>query len=111
VSQQVRPTALFPKFHTASRLRFDIEKIDSVMTLGIGERICLVGNRSKILLERLCINALLSERHGGFGSPHLIIIDAGNQSDIYQCVNFAHQHGLDVKDILKRVVVSRPFTN
>lgn len=107
------PTAsiLFPpKFHTASRLRFDIEKIDSILTLGIGERICLVGNHSKILIERLCISALLSERHGGFGSPNVIIIDAGNSSDIYSYVNFARQYGLDILDVLKRIIVSRPFT-
>ena len=114
ISQQdnSNPTAsLFPpKFHIASRLRFDIEKIGSILTLGIGERICLVGNHSKILIERLCISALLSERHGGFGSPNVIIIDAGNKSDIYQYVNFARQYGLDIKDILKRIIVSRPFT-
>jgi hypothetical protein len=107
------PTAsLFfpPKFHTASRLRFGVEKIDSILTFGFGERICLVGNHSKILIERLCINALLSERHGGFGSSSVIIIDAGNSSDIYNYVNFARQYGLDIKDILKRIIVSRPFT-
>ena len=80
------------------------------MTLGIGERMCLVGNHSKILIERLCISALLSERHGGFGSPNVIIIDAGNSSDIYSYVNFARQYGLDIRDILKRIIVSRPFT-
>jgi len=99
-----------PKFHTASRLRFDVEKIDSILTFGIGEHICLVGNHSKILIERLCVNALLSERHGGFGSSNVIIIDAGNSSDIYNYVNFARQYGLDIKDILKRIIVSRPFT-
>src|SRR5215469_9955997 len=98
------------QFHTASRLRFGVEKIDSILTFGIGEHICLVGNHSKILIERLCINALLSERHGGFGSSNVIIIEAGNSSDIYNYVNFARQCGLDIKDILKRIIVSRPFT-
>jgi hypothetical protein len=112
-SQQENPTAslLFPpKFHTASRLRFDIEKIDSILTLGIGECRCIVGNHSKILIERLCISALLPESHGGFGSPNVIIIDAGNSCDIYGCVNFARQYGLDIKNILKRIIVSQPFT-
>jgi hypothetical protein len=98
------------RFHTVSRLNFDIKKIDSVLTFGIGECISLIGNYSKILIERLCIRALLSERHGGFGSPYVIIIDAGNSSDIYSSVNFARQYGLDLKDTLKRIVVSRPFT-
>ena len=77
---------LSTRFHTVSRLSFDIKKIDSILTFGIGGCILLIGN-SKILLERLCIRALLSERHGGFGSPYVIIIDAGNSSDIYSCVN------------------------
>src|SRR5262245_1037831 len=50
------------RFHTVSRLNFDIKKIDSVLTFGIGECVSLIGNYSKILLERLCIRALLSER-------------------------------------------------
>jgi DNA-directed RNA polymerase subunit RPC12/RpoP len=97
-----------PKFRTASRLRFDIEQTDS-LAIDIGERVCLVGKCST-LINRLCITALLPERHCGFGSPHIIIIDAGNQSDIYECVNFARQYGLDIKDILRRIVVSRAFT-
>jgi hypothetical protein len=112
-SQQENPkvSLLFPpKFHTASRLRFDTEKIGSILTLGIGECICIVGSHSKILIERLCISALLPESHGGFGSPNVIIIDAGNSSDIYGCVNFVRQYGLDIKAILKRIIVSRPFT-
>jgi len=98
------------RFHSVSRLSFDIKKIDSILAFGIGECISLIGNYSKILIERLCIRALLSERHGGFGSSYVIIIDAGNSSDIYNSVNLARQYGLDLKDTLKRIVVSRPFT-
>src|SRR5215831_7740025 len=96
---------LRPKFQIASRLKFD----DS-LAINIGERVCLVGKCSSTLVDRLCLTALLPERHGGFGSPHVIIIDAGNQSAIYQCVNFARQYGLDIKDILRKIVVSRAFT-
>ena len=46
------------RFHTVSRLNFDIKKIDSVLTFGIGECVSLIGNYSKILIERLCIRAL-----------------------------------------------------
>jgi len=97
-----------PKFQTASGLRFDIEQTDS-LAIDIGERVCLVGKCSTPV-DRLVITALLPERHGGFGSPHVTIIDGGNQSDIYQCVDFARQYGLDIKDILRRILVSRAFT-
>ncbi len=108
--QTIQKLSLRLKFQTASRLCFDIEKIDSVLNLGIGDRICIVGNHSKTLVERLIISSLLPESHGGFGSENVIIIDAGNCSDIYRCVNLARQYGLDIKNILKRIVVSRPFT-
>jgi hypothetical protein len=52
----------------------------------------------------------MSRRHGGFGSPSVIFIDAGNCSDIYQCVNFARQYGLDIQKVLDSIMVSRPFT-
>ena len=74
-----RPRTLHPKFQTASRLRLD------ALTIDIGERVCLIGKCST-LVDGLCITALLPERHGGFGSPHVVIIDAGNSSDIYSCV-------------------------
>ena len=88
-----RPLPPQPKFHTASRLRLDL---NNSLTIDIGERICLVGRRSKTLVKRLCINALLPEKYGEFGSPHVIVIDAGNSSDIYSCVNVARQYGLDI---------------
>ena len=47
------------RFHTVSRLNFGIKRIDSILTFGIGECISLIGNYSKILIERLCIRALL----------------------------------------------------
>ncbi len=99
-----------PKFQTASRLCFDIEKIDSVLNLEISDRVCIVGNHSKTLVERLIISSLLPESHGGFGSENVIIIDAGNCSDGYRYINLARQYGLDIKNILKQIVVSRPFT-
>ncbi len=106
----VQKPLLRPKFQTASRLCFDIEKIDSVLNLEISDRVCIVGNHSKTLVERLIISSLLPESHGGFGSENVIIIDAGNCSDVYRCVNLARQYGLDIKNTLKRIVVSRPFT-
>ena len=41
------------RFHAVSRLNFDIKKIDSVCTFGIGECVSLIGNYSKILIERM----------------------------------------------------------
>ncbi len=103
----------------STKLAFDIAEIDSLLDLSDkGGSICVVSSRksrdggwhSNTLVTRLCVRALMSRRHGGFGSPSVIFIDAGNCSDIYQCVNFARQYGLDIQKVLDSIMVSRPFT-
>jgi Rad51 protein len=113
-----------PKIQTAyeqfsNRLTFGIEKIDSVLQLTTGEIVCIVSTdhnnynkyANNILLSRLCVRAVMSNRQGGFNSPKVIFVDAaGNASDVYQCVNFARQYGLNIKKTLQSIVVSRSFT-
>jgi hypothetical protein len=81
-----------------NKLSFDIAQIDRCINLidrGGDGGLCITSSGSSlrhtnnILLTRLCVRALLSKRQGGFGSPSVIFVDAGNCSDIYQCVNFA----------------------
>jgi hypothetical protein len=38
------------------------------------------------------------------------MIDAGNNSDVYQTVNFARQYGMDFRKVLNRIIVTRTFT-
>ena len=99
------------------RLSFDIAQIDRCLELtDRGGGLCITSSGSSlrhtnnILLTRLCVRALLSKRQGGFGSPSVIFVDAGNCSDIYQCVNFTRQYGLDIQKVLDSIIVSRPFT-
>lgn len=103
----------------SAKLAFDIAEIDSLLDLSdSGGSICVASSResrdggwhANTLVTRLCVRALMSRRHGGFGSPSVIFIDAGNCSDIYQCVNFARQYGLDIQKVLDGIMVSRPFT-
>ena len=99
-------------------LTFDIEKIDSCcINLTTEDFVCIVGSGGErkyanTLLMRLCIRALMSKRHGGFESTNVIFVDAGGGScsDIYQCVNFARQYGLDIKKVLQSIMVTRAFT-
>ncbi|MDQ3975319.1 MAG: hypothetical protein M3264_02225 [Thermoproteota archaeon] len=110
------------KRRTSTKLIFfDIAKIDSFLDLSDrGGSICVVSNRksrdgdswhaNNTLVTRLCVRALIPRRHGGFGSPSVIFIDAGNCSDIYKCVSFIRQYGLDQQKTLDRIIVSRPFT-
>ena len=103
-------SSVLPKFQTAY---VDIEKIDSChINLTIKDCVCIVGKReyTNAILMRLGVRALMSKRQGGFESTNVIFIDAGNNSDVYQCVNFARQYGLDIKKVLQSILVTRAFT-
>ena len=100
-----------------SKLTFDISQIDSLLDFADRGAICVTSSSGRdgswhanTLVTKACVRALMSRRQGGFGSPSVIFIDAGNCSDIYECVDFARQYGLDSDKILDSIIVSRPFT-
>jgi hypothetical protein len=102
-----------PKLQTAYdllRFSFDIEKLDSVMRLGSAGSLCIVGHNANLILSRLCVRALMPTRFGGLDSPHVMIVDAGNKSDLYQTVSFIRQYHMNVDNTLDRIIVNRPFT-
>ena len=102
--------------HTSNKLAFDIEKIDSLLNLNAHGSLCIIGEQkyTQLLIDRLCVHSLLPKRYGGTVAgpnyPKIIVIDAGNCTDIYQFVDFARQYGLEVKKVLQSIVVSRVFT-
>ena len=129
---------LSSKFQTAydefiNKLMFDVEALDFILqsldTDDITLAIISNNNHSKnnrkfinILLTWLCVYSLsLRRRQAGFSlssassssppsSPYVVIVDAGNSLDFYQFVEFIRQYGLDIKETLQRIVVSRAFT-
>lgn len=107
------PAHLQP-FQTAyeikATLNFGLRGIDSFLSLHLGDRLCVAGSSANLFVARLCLQALVPIRQGGIGVQSIIFIDAGNSSDIYQCVSFARQLGLDIQKVLTGIVVSRAFT-
>jgi hypothetical protein len=93
---------------------FDIDEIDSLLNLNAKGSLCIIGEQkyTQLLIDRLCVHTLLPRRHGGIGLDYskIIVIDAGNCSDVYQYVNYCRQYGLEVNKVLRNVVVSRVFT-
>jgi DNA-directed RNA polymerase subunit RPC12/RpoP len=111
--QPIRPQLLQTAYDFIGFAPLDLRKIDSCLNCPtVGESLCIIGEQehANMLLTRLYVRALMSRREGGFDSPHVILIDAGNNSDVYQCINFARQYGLNIKNILQRIIVSRAFT-
>jgi Rad51 len=97
------------------KLTFDIPQIDLSLDFADRGATCVTSSRddgwhTNTLVTRACVRALMSRRQGSFESPSVIFIDAGNCSDIYECVDFARQYGLDIDKILNSIIVSRPFT-
>lgn len=100
-------------FHIASqipRLTLDIAKIDPALHFfSLHQKVALVGYDVQKLIERMIVRAQLPHKYGGLDSS-VILIDAGNSSDPYLCVNFARQYGLDVKKTLSKIISARAFT-
>jgi DNA-directed RNA polymerase subunit RPC12/RpoP len=102
-----------PKIQTADtllKLRFDIAKIDSFIGLRKTDLCCITGYNANILLTRLCVRSLLSERHGGLNCPYVLVADTGNRSDVYGAINFAMQYGMNKERVAERILVIRAFT-
>jgi DNA-directed RNA polymerase subunit RPC12/RpoP len=110
--REIELTSL-PRFQTAydlTKFKIDIDKISKFMPLTTIGSLCIVGQTANLLLTRLCVRSLLPAKHGGLGSPFVIIVDAGNKSDFYQTVDFCKQYGLNLQNTLDRIIVSRTFT-
>lgn len=104
------PTIVFQKASQLPKITFDIDKIDSILQfLTPDQKICIAGIHTQKLVERLCVRAQLPCRYGGLDSK-VLLIDGANSSDLYQCVDFAQQYGLDVKKILSGIISCRTFT-
>ena len=109
VSKPQKPV-LFQSASQVPRLTIDIEKMDSQLHLfSLGQKVAIIGNHSQKLIERLVVRAQLPHRYGGLDS-HVILVDAGNSSDPYLGISFARQYGLDIKNVLSKVISSRAFT-
>jgi len=108
-----KPRLLSTVFQKASRLpklTLDIPQLDQVLHfLTPHHKVCIAGIYTQKLIERLCVRAQLPHRYGGLDTT-VLLIDGANSSDLYQCVDFAQQYGLDVRKVLRKVISSRSFT-
>jgi len=110
-----------PRFQNAyeylDNIKLEIKGLKSTIELEIHDIVCVVGisELTNILLTRIGVCCLLPRRSCGFISnctshSNVLVIDAGNSTDVYQYVEFGRQYGLNTKQVLQRVVVTRVFT-
>jgi hypothetical protein len=93
-----------------ARLGLGISEIDSFLALRAGDRLCVTGHCANLLVTRLCVRAFMPVRQGGLGAESVVVVDAGNSSDVYRCASFARQFGLEIQKVLRGIAVSRTFT-
>ena len=67
------------------------------------------GVASNIMLFKLCVRCQLPPSRGGLGSS-VVFVDGGNVFNPYVVAEVARGHGLNPKNVLERIYVSRAFT-
>jgi len=94
----------------ASRLQLGISEVNMIFPgFEAGDFIVLKGPASNLLLFDLCIRCQLPTSKGGLSSPALFI-DGGNIFDPYVVAEAARRYGLNPRDALEKIYVSRAFT-
>ena len=105
-----KPAVVFKKASSLPKLTLDIQKLDELFHfLTLNDKLCISGIQTQKIIERICVRAQLPSRYGGLNSK-VLLVDGANSSDLYQCVDFAQQYGLNVNKILDGVISSRAFT-
>ena len=100
---------VFKKASHLPKLILDVPKLDETLHfLTLSNKVCISGTYTQKLLERICVRAQLPPRYSGLDSK-VLLVDGANSSDLYLCVDFAQQYGLDVNKILDRIISSRVF--
>ena len=67
------------------------------------------GLASNLMLFELCVRCQLPLSRGGLGSS-AVFVDGGNVFNPYIVSEIARSHGLNPKDVLEKIYVSRAFT-
>jgi hypothetical protein len=78
--------------------------------LAVGDFAVLHGSSSVVSLSSLlCVRAQLPVQLGGLGG-NVVFVDGGNTFQLYHVARLARLHGLDPKQALERIYISRAFT-
>lgn len=101
---------VFQKASQFPKMTFGISSLDTCLNfLSTYDKICITGIKTQNIIERLCVRAQMPHRYGGIETK-VLLIDGANTTDLYQCVDYAQQYGLDVRKILHGIISSRTFT-
>jgi len=92
------------------RLSLGVSVLDDVFPgFEVGDFVVLYGAHVSFMSFVLCVRCQLSPERGGLGSS-VVFVDGGNSFSPYLVADVARSYGLDSRNALERVYVSRAFT-
>jgi len=108
---QARYDVRFSNAHVLLGLLSNIRVVDQLLGgLRQNSVVLITGSRIRLrAAESYCLRAQLPEDRGGLDGPSLFI-DGGNSFDVYLFTSIARAHGLDHREALDKLVLSRAFT-
>ena len=108
---QAKYDVSFSSAHVLLGLLSNIRVVDQLLGgLRQNSVVLITGSRIRLrAAESYCLRAQLPESHGGLDGPSLFI-DGGNSFDVYLFTSIARAHGLDHREALDKLVLSRAFT-
>jgi hypothetical protein len=94
----------------AARISLGVPIVDDVYPgFEPGDYGVLYGDEASTAIFLLCVRSAMPPAAGGLGSP-VVIVDGGNSFNPYLVADFARRHGLEPREVLKKIYVSRAFT-
>jgi len=82
---------------------------DVFLGFGPGDFAVLCGNAASFVSFLLLVRSQFPSECGGLDSP-AIFVDGGNSFDPYMIADIARGYGLDAREVLEKIQVSRAFT-
>jgi hypothetical protein len=100
----------FLSTHKLRHLSLDFSTLDAVFPgFGLGDFAILHGNAASYTCFLLSIRAQLPPEQGGLSSS-IAFVDGGNMFNPYLVAEIARSYGLDSREALEKIYVSRAFT-
>ena len=89
----------------------NVESVDRLVGgLNQNSIVLITGSDVRLrIAESYCLRAQLSADHGGFDGASFFI-DGGNSFDVYLFTSMARAHGLDYREAMDKLILSRAFT-
>ena len=92
------------------RLSLGVPVLDDVFPgFEVGDFTVLYGDSVSLMTFILCVRSQLPVENGGLASP-VVFVDGGNSFDPYMVAEIARSYGLDSRQVLENIYVSRAFT-